>query len=458
MNEATLRSRIRTGRNNRGHVLAAGALVFLLQFIHGPASTFVYDAAQYWAGSLQLIAGGDVSTAGVLNIRGALTPLVYVPPATVAGLLGEGSWVWVVLIWNALLAAVLCTLVLARLAELIVPGQLPSHVWTCALLGGLLLSFFARFALLDVWALAAAAVSLLLISGRRKWWLYVLGGLFAAVAADLRPSYLLPLILGIGVVLLGRVRAIALVAVGALIGALPQSIYNLAHGGSWVPVPTATSGLIGVQSAQAVYSVRYDTVLDPARNPQQWYCDPALASLVTSEPTPTSPLTVAGSLFSHIPDSLWLGLKKIGASLQWSWGTPYESSPGDGTSAIAVVVVLAAALGAVGLLRSALIKTPTGGRLTAAALLAFWLGAAATLVLSTPETRFALPLVAVAVVGVAALVATATTHRRWWTAMLWLLAALVLCALMLWAGARGLAHPLPPGPLTAPAECVRLAG
>jgi len=457
MSRARRDAHLGTKHRPRASMLAAGSVVFLLQFIHGTATRFVYDAAQYWDGALQLVSGGDVATAGVLNIRGTLTPLVYLPPAAVAGLLGEGSWTWLVLIWNALLAAALCAMILPQLAELIVPGHLVSHVWTCALLGGLLFALFARFALLDVWAFACAATAMLLISGRRSWWVYAVGGLFAAIAVDLRPSYLLPLILGMVVVLIAAARRIPLVAAGALIGALPQSIYNVFHGGSWLPVPTATSGLIGVQSAQAVYSIRYDTVLDPGRNPQQWYCDPSLASAVSSEPAPTTPLSVAGSLLTHVPESLWFGLKKIATALQWSWSTPYEPSPGDGTGAIAVVVALTTAIGAFGLLRAIWFGTSTSNRLIAGGLLAFWLGAAATLVLTTPETRFALPLVSVGVVGVTCGLTTPMTRSQRWTSALWLLAALSVCLLLLWAGARGLGYPVSPGPLTAPADCVRLA-
>ncbi|KAA9111238.1 hypothetical protein [Microbacterium rhizomatis] len=455
-------STVRNAEGRRARLInlaAAAALVFAVQLLRGPASSFLYDGVQYWGGPLALLGDEGVSEVAVLNIRGVLTPLVYLVPAAASLVIGSGSAGLLVLVWNALLAAGVCVLLLPRLASRVAPGHEITRTWISAVLGAVLLSGFAPYPLLDVWSLAFAITALLLLTARPEWWTALLAGLAAAVAVDLRPSYLLPLALALIVLFIARPRSILWTGAGAVIGVLPQVLYNAITTGSWSPAPHATAFLVKVQSAQATYAIRYDTVLEAARHPQQWYCSPSYAALGAADDPPTSPFAVAGSLMSHLPDSIRFALEKIGATLRWSLTTPFEPSPTPQISAMALLVVLVVAAGAAGLIW-AVINSVGLGRFAAAALLSMGVGVMGTVVLSTPETRFALPLAMIGIVGVLTVIphSVRRVRRVRGSDVTVAAAGVALAALLLWAGLSGVAHPMPPGPMATPADCIELAG
>ncbi|HOA86143.1 MAG TPA: hypothetical protein PKH61_01915 [Microbacteriaceae bacterium] len=438
--------------------LAAGIVVFALQWMHGPADAFVYDAAQYWEGALALLNGGDVTGAGVLEMRGALSPLVYLLPALVTTALGPWAAAWSVLAWNALLAVVLLVVLIPRIAEQITPGRRTARVWVSALLGGIVLSGFARFPLLDVWSVTIALAGLYALLVGRRWFTLAAGGLALAVAVNLRPSYLVPVMIAAIVLLIARPRHVVWAAPGAAFGASAQALFNITVFGQLSFSPVATPLLLRVQAAQATYGVRYDTVVSGEQHPQQWYCDPAYAGLLLDDHVPTGPLDVVMSAVSHLPQSLWFLSEKASSSLFWTFGTPYEPAPGAGLGAMTIAVVAVAAFGVVALIWRLIINwSIRATRLHALALLGFWFGALGTLVFATPETRFALPLVLVGLIGLLVAPPAAAWgdgSRR--SAIVALAAAVALSGCLLLIGESGLDHPVPPGPLADADSCAEL--
>lgn len=442
-------------RSTTLHTLLAGIFVVAIQCAHGPAEGFLYDAVQYWGAPLALLTDGNVTEVGVLGIRGALTTLVYLVPAMLTTILGPWSAVWTVLAWNSLLAAVLLVVLLPRIAEHIVPGRWIPRVWTSAILGGVALSGFARFPLLDVWSAAFALAGLYALLAGRRWWFIAAGGLALAVAVNLRPSYLVPVSIAALVLLIARPRRTAWAVPGVLLGAAPQVLFNVAAFGQLSASPVDTPFLLRVQAAQAAFAVRYDTVAFTDRHPQQWYCDPGYAALLVGDPAPTGPMEVVGSALSHLPQSLWFLSQKASASLHWSFATPYEPGPEAGVSPMTFLVVAIAALGLVGIVwRVSTNWSVRAARFNALALLGFWFGALGTLVFSTPETRFALPLVLIGLIGLLVLPPAAPLHeatRR--SALIAAGAGIALTAALLFIGEAGLDHPMPPGPLPDASAC-----
>lgn len=443
------------------HTVIAAALVFLIQFAHGPATFFLYDAAQYWEGSAALARGGDVIEAGALATRGALTPLVYLAPAALAQLLGPTSAAWLVLIWNAALAAVLCAVVLPRLAEEVGGAPLPRPaLYGVALTGGVVISGFSRYPLADVWAATAALGGLLLLLRAARWHEWVVAGVVLVLATGIRPSYLVPVLIATAIIAVSRRMPSLWLVPGAVIALVPQLVLNFATWGTWSVVPVATAALTRVQAVQSAYVVRYDTVVELGRHPQQFFCDPGLASSLADTPPPDGPLELVGVLLGQLPASLGLLLQKAAASLAWSLSTPYEASPDGRLGPVALGVLLLASAGFVAL--AILLVRGTGGRVARvapAALGAFWLGSLATLVLSTPETRFALPLLLAGLVGLAVLAGRVRLPRMWrgWALGAGTAAAvIVLAAGLSIVAIAGLAHPSPPGPLEDAASCAAL--
>ena len=167
---------------------------------------------------------------------------------------------------------------------------------------------------------------------------------------------------------------------------------------------------------------------------------------------------VVASILDNLPHSLWFLTEKTAASLQRASVTPYAHAPGAATSLTALLAVGTASAGLVALvMRAVLARHDRRWFLVTLSMLGFWLGSLSALVLSTPETRFALPLVVVGLVGVLAVVPEKLPSRQSTRPIVIGVAASVLVTLALFAAGRAaLAHPAPPGQLQSASACAAL--
>lgn len=455
----------RLRRRSRSLLHTGFALIaaFALALSRGVAPDFVYDAAQYWAGAVAIVSGASPVEPGALATRGVFTSGVYILPAFAAKVGGSSFAGWAVLSWNAALIAVLCAVLVPRIATLLASDDLTwppaSRVWISALLGSFVLAGFAPFPLVDVWSAALALAGVYGVIAGRRWWVLLLAGVSLSIAVNLRPATIAPVMLAVLVLATVRLVPVVIMGAGALVAAVPQVVLNVHVWGLWSPVPRETVALSAVQAANAPFALRYDTIAFADRPPQQWFCDPGYAQLLVDDPTPINQLGVLASAFRHLPESLWFLTQKASANLQWSDATPYENTPGAGIAPIGVVVVLVSAIGLVALISYTVRNRHHRTRLTMGlGMLAFWAGALGTLVFSTPETRFAMPLVMVGMIGLVSLV-----PARWPPVRLSrdgavaTVSALLLIAILLIAGGIALMHSLPPGALVSAAGCAGLA-
>jgi hypothetical protein len=458
----------------------------------GPAAGFAHDAALYWNGALALAGGGDVVAEAHLGYRGVLTPLVHAPAALVVRVAGPGWGPWAVLVQNAVLLGVLGALVLPRVARLFAPAR-QRQVLVCGALTALLLGGFAPYPLMDLWAVALVLVGVVALGGGRRWGVAAGAGALA-VAVDLRPASLLAAG-AVGLVWLAwRWRQAGWAALGVAVALLPQVALGAARFGRPLPWPVDVGTVAGTQAGGAGFVVRYDTVLDgtvlggaPGAGARQFSCDPAMAAALVGRQL-SSTGEVVGALLGELPASAALVARKAAASLLWSGATPYADRPVARVTVIGLAVVVVVAVGLVALAwrarpawarRSGGAPRPAhaapgpegpgrggpGRAMVAAALL----GTVASLLLSTPEARFAVLVVAVGVAGVAVAltggpagatcgapagdpVVPTTPRRPLIRAAVapWALAAALAVAVVL-VGADGLAHPAPPGPADAAA-------
>lgn len=442
----------------RMHLAFAALTAFVIPWIHGLATSFVYDAAQYWNGAATLVSGGDVITAGALATRGVYTPIVHLLPALAAAPFGPSAAPIVVLIWNSVLVSLAAVLLIPRFSGALAGGDVaaPSvpRIWVSAIIGSAVLSGFARFPLVDLASTLLALAALYGFFVATRWRAAILTGLCAAVSINLRPAIAPAIVLAAVVIVFVRVRPTLLAAVGALVALIPQLIFNVAAWGQWSVVPRETGPLSAVQARWAPFALRYDTVLSAERAPQQWYCDSSYARALSADASAQNQFDVIRSLVQHFPGSLWFLVRKVSINLHWSTGTPYEPTPGAGELVVALGVVALAAFGIASILCLLPIRTTRDRRVHVLATVAFWVGAVATLAISTPETRFALPVVAVGVVGVVTLVPEGEASRNWRRRVIASLivgAALAACVAI--SGAEGLTHALPPGGLRDAQEC-----
>jgi hypothetical protein len=429
-------------RHSATHSVMAGVVVFLGTVTQSP-SRFVYDAATYWAGAVGLAHGRDPFVDGMMSLRGALTSVLYLPAALATRGFGDSAGGLAVLVENSLLVALVGALLLPRFLRAWGPVT-PWMVWVCAGLTWLLMARFAPYPLTDVWAAALllAAVGAL----QKQTTMGLVGaGLLAGIAFNIRPAYLVALLLTLAVVLLREKLAGLWFATGVVLALVPQLIVNIRHGVGLKFWPADTVSLTQLQAQLASYIVRYDTAaygLD--RNPQQHFCSPAMAQVVGDHP-PRSTGGLAALFLHNMPQSLVFTTEKASAALHWPLSTPYFAPDGAGDVAFALLTTAVAVIGVAALVH---VRSKSGLRSAPVAVwvaLVVWLGSLATIMTSQPETRFALPLVLFGIAGCALLVRGKMSIR-------WVAAAFIAVALVFASGTAGLSHPAPPGP-ESPATC-----
>ncbi|MQA33318.1 hypothetical protein [Modestobacter roseus] len=428
--------REQTHRVPGGLRAALGALLVLVVHLQPPAPVFRYDATRYWGGAQALLDERSAVVEGLLDLRGVLTTLLYLPAAVVTRLAGDDLAGAAVLAENAVLIGLIGVVLLPALVSIWRPAG-PWTVVCCAFGTAVVTGGFAPFPLTDLWAAALLLTVVAALHRQGRGWL-VLAGVAAGAAVNIRPATLLPLA-AVGVaVLLARRWAALWAALGATLALAPQVALNRSRGTSWLPVPPGTGGLTELQASFASYVVRYDTVVaGPDAEPRLFSCSPAMVDALAGE-VPRSPAGLASAFLHHLPQSVPFAAQKVGAALHWPLSTPYLT-PAPGVDVVFAVLVTAVSVaGVAALLR---LSTRERGRTTLGrvAVLLVWLGSLATLVTSATETRFALPLVLIGVAGCATVVAGGRPQGRsaWW----WVAGTVVAVAAVYAVGVAGLQHP-----------------
>jgi len=432
-------------------VLLAGVAVFLIVLTRGKAAAFVYDAQVYWMLTEQLTHGHLPHLPADIDLRGIWTAVVYLPAALIANLAPGYSPQRLVLLENALLIALLAVVILPAIIRRITPagGCWPSLA--CAALVTVIVRGFAPYPLMDLSAAVVAFAAIALLLKPQRWWVVVLSGVLFGIAVNLRPAYLIPSAFGYAVWLYRAAWPGALLPLaGVAIALIPQVAANVIQYGSWLAVPVASGVVRDLQFQYAGYITRYDTLIGSAiTEPRQFFCDPSQAASLAGQSIHGA-AALLGHLARQAPSSLLFLGRKIGASLLWSPATPYAQTSTGALTALSLFVLLVSAAG-ITALAVGLVRHGQRDRHPVAVLLAFTLGSVATVAGSTPEARFALPIVMAGVLGCAAapsLVRAPLGQRRTRIIIVGISAA-AAWAVFLMLGLSGLAHPAPPGGITA---------
>lgn len=425
----------------------AALLAFTLSVARGPATVFVYDAATYWEGSRALVLFGDWVSAGNLDLRGTLTPLVFAPPAALSVLLGDELSASAVLVWNALLLAALGSLALpALLAHLGITHRyapIVTALLTSGLLGG-----FAPYPLMDLWATGLALFAVVMLKNRRPLALIV-AGLLLGYAGNIRPAMLPLVVLVILAFACIQPKVIWAPVLGVAVAQIPQVLFSWSRLGRISLTPPGTEGLSSIQSISGSYLVRYDTLSPAAQSgsPSQYFCSPSMAEAVTNTGYPMNPIELLLKIVAHPIDGFAFFAQKLGATLLWSTSTPYEMGPDSTFSAFGVMVVTIVSIGTC-LFAARIVMNRPRRETVSLLLFAGMLGGAITIVLSASETRFGAPLVAFSIVGAVACF-YGSLHKANDLSSKSLVIVLLLamsCGLLLvYSGIAGLSYPLPPG-------------
>lgn len=416
-------------RGDRGFAWVCFALTWLA-LVAGGAGGQLFDAAVY-VDSAQRIVDGVAAPAGYA-IRGALTSLVYLPAAlgTTVGMSVETG----VLLQNAALlaslGAFLLPAVLARCG-----GGSRWHTAGCSVAVVVVLGRFAPVGHMDIWA-AAAVVGTVVLAGRPTTVRLLAAGALLGAAVNLRPAYLLAaVLLLVGWAVWVRRGALWL-ALGATMAVIPQAVQELFRSGSLSAWWDGVQQVNEIQLTFATWVVRYDTV-PSSSSPQQFFCHPGMAAVQQSPVT--SPTDLVGQLVTYVPQSIDLVAQKLSAWLMWTWSTPYYDTFDPSTSQLSILVVATVVVGAFGWLQAA--RRGDVPRQVLVTTGAVALGVLAGAVAATPETRFALPLVVLGLVGVALVPVDRVSRRQ-------VLVVIGVAVVVVLLGQRGLDHPAPGGPVS----------
>jgi len=436
---ATARNRISDLGLDRNNLILY--CVFVVATLMLGTGVIVYDAIHYWGGAESIVAGTLVFTD--LSFRGFLSVVVYVPAAFLNALFGSQIALFAVLLQNALVLGLVAVFLLPKLAGYWRPVGARGR-GLGALLFWLVTVGFAPYPLVDLYPVLALLTMLALFQAKFPGAI-VVAGFLAGIAVNIRPAYLVPVILVVLVVVVWRRWSSLMFIGGMALGLLPQFLLNGLAFKEWTIWPIGSDSLIALQASYAAYVVRYDTFLG-SEAPQQFYCSPALAAQLQGA-LPTSPGELASTFLGNMPNSIIFSLQKIAAALQWPHSTPY-TVPAPGLDVIfAATVTAITVVGLLAALRIAIVsraKWSTNVWFNRAAFAALVVGAVLTLVSSATEARFALPLVLLGVIGCMTLptesVRSAVSRRKVWVAV-----SLLLVLVVSFFGYKGLSHPAPAG-------------
>jgi hypothetical protein len=265
--------------------------VYALYLRHWGDPHFYYDAQQYWT------LAGTFGSAGHFSLldftsdeRGYALPLFNRLLQLIAGHVGMGA-VTIVLLVGSLEAALLGVVLVPRLVRVLWPSArvTPARI---LLLNGLIFFFwrdYFGFPLSDFPALTLAIFAFLALS-RRSLPGYVIAGLAAGLAWNVRPAYSVTLVLLLVLTAVrGDVRrtparaagGLALVLVGIVVVILPQSLINHRHEHSWSP---AVPNVLPLQLSLGMqYQRRESYVGPPTRSPAVFYADPSTQRLLDDD-------------------------------------------------------------------------------------------------------------------------------------------------------------------------------
>jgi hypothetical protein len=426
-------------------ITAAIAVAFVIASLARGNGPFRWDAAHYWAATQAMVGALPAVPAGYWELRGVFTPFIYAPAALLTRVVGDNLADWAVCLQNSVVLAAAAVLLFPAVIAIWRPVTTLMRIVTAALVWAVT-SGFAAYPLVDLYAAFAIIGLLLLVRSDRRWVLGI-AGVLAGVAMNIRPAYIIVIVLLVIVVIVWKRVAGLLLTAGVVLALVPQVLMNVVRSGTWSPFPAGSDELIALQSSYASYIVRYDTMIGD-ESARQFYCSSDMARLI-GDAVPHTAGELALSLINALPTSIVFSLEKIAASLSWHAIAPYTAAvrPLDVAYGLGITAIAVAGLVALFFIAS---RRTDGARDTfgTAVLATMAAGTAVTLVSSTTETRFALILPLLGIVGLAQIAGAspATTWRtgRWWVAF-----AVAATVAVIVLGAIGLAEPAPRGEVTA---------
>jgi hypothetical protein len=381
-------------------VLFLGSFVFLIA--RSPVWDMVWDANGYLNSSLQWF-GGGVKDDEQLFYRGVLSSFVYLPPSFIGAKFLEpsvfGTYIYVlVMIQNAALASWISVYLLPKVSGLFTPPK-HSTVVVTSVLGVYALHSFVSYSLMDLWAVAFLLSGCWLIYENKRG-RFTVAGLALGVCFNLRPSYLITLVLILGFVLFDKKTKAVFVALGFILAQSPQVVYNWFEYRTLSIVPSGLAKLSGSNPLLGAASIRYDSIgYSKFASGGVSFCDQAMYELVVKSGA-TSRFELLKIYLFNLDEFAPFFLKKLAAAFWWPVDVPYYDHNPIVNSVFGAVILF---IFVFGFGYTIWMVFRSMGWINQQSLVAVLVGAGflANLFLYHSETRYGLPLVLLGIVGLA---------------------------------------------------------
>ena len=308
------------------------AILFLFLIARNPVWNMLWDAAGYMNSSIHWVTGGPhEQVSEQLLYRGVLTSFVYYIPAFVGINYFEptqfGTYIYVfVMVQNALIISWIAAFVLPRITSMIRPLR-TTTIPLIALMGYYIMSGFAPYSLMDLWAVACIMPVVYMIHSHRRIRL-ILSGVLLGVCLNLRPSYLLVIVLLFISALAIKRASLLLMVPGFFVSQVPQILYNKKWYDSFSIFPLGLEKITGDLATFASYSIRYDTVAyRPFAQGGLSFCDKKMKDIALNS-MPESTFETGLLLLQNPGNAFLFIIKKTAAAFWWPVTTPYfEHNP-----------------------------------------------------------------------------------------------------------------------------------
>ena len=382
--------------------LASFLALFIFLIAQNPVWNMLWDADGYMNSSIHWVTGGPhEQVSEQLLYRGVLTSFVYYIPAFVGINYFEptqfGTYIYVfVMVQNALIISWIAAFVLPRITSMIRPIR-ATTIPLIALLGYYIMSGFAPYSLMDLWAVACIMPVVYMIHSHRRISL-ILSGVLLGVCLNLRPSYLFVIVLLFISALLIRRASLLLVIPGFLVSQVPQILYNNKWHDSFSIFPLGLERITGRLATFASYSIRYDTVAyRPFAQGGLSFCDKKMKDIALNS-MPESTFETGLLLLQNPGNAFLFIIKKTAAAFWWPVTTPYYEHNPIVNSVFGFFVLAITVFGVSKVLKIFVRSSNWRNFLGVFSVIA---GFMINLVLYSNETRYGLSVLLIAICGIA---------------------------------------------------------
>ena len=269
---------------------------------------------------------------------------------------------------------------------------------------------FAPYSLLDIWVFALVGLAIYLLARPIMSHLF-LAGIAFGVCVNLRPSYLLPIMLISGACLVLLKLRGGIIPIGIFLAQVPQIMLNKFVYEKFSLVPVDLFATLNFDYTISSYMVRLDSLPYDTRfgGYSVAYCDSEMVKIALRG-LPRSLSDLSHLFLSHPHAAISFILKKLGTSIYWPVDAPYFEMSPRLNLIFGSLIFITTVFGMSSLLVLSIHLRPIS--LSNVVMILLIVGVLVGLVVNHVEVRYALPLVLLGFVGCCGLLGQLTEGAR----------------------------------------------